>query len=376
MKVKFFITPVYPYGNDHYYHEIIALAEGFAELGHEIFANADYWWQPESGSCLLKGDADNTDFDLAVYDYRYVTSFAHLLFRKGFPNFDRSKKHVLVDRNDWISPVWYKNKNYDIFDLVFAGNLYQAFDYAANIRPWAIGLTNRIIRSIDAHYLKGQMREKIAGYNFRVDHNMRGYVLSKLKNELKKYPAAERFTKPSSDNKDDAFYYKASVRRHNPEYYTILCRSLLFMSFGGYYDFRPVRYQPYTFTDKLLRKPAYWRYKMKHKAGKDFSDDVFIFQQDNFRFWEVLYSGAIAINIDLDFWKFRLPVMPVTNKHYIGIQNLSATSVEEQVAALSEQQLTDISVSARQWVYDNYSPRAQAQRVINELNKLQDKKQG
>ena len=43
MKIKFFITPVYPYGNDHYYHEIIVLAEGFLDLDYEIFGNVNYW---------------------------------------------------------------------------------------------------------------------------------------------------------------------------------------------------------------------------------------------------------------------------------------------------------------------------------------------
>ncbi len=45
--VKFYITPIYPYGNDHYYHEIISLAEGFRALGCKIIGNADYWYEPE-----------------------------------------------------------------------------------------------------------------------------------------------------------------------------------------------------------------------------------------------------------------------------------------------------------------------------------------
>ena len=37
MKIKFFFNPVYPYGNDHYFHEIIVLAEGLKELGHDVW---------------------------------------------------------------------------------------------------------------------------------------------------------------------------------------------------------------------------------------------------------------------------------------------------------------------------------------------------
>lgn len=369
MKIKFFITPVYPYGNDHYFHEMIALAEGFAELEHTIFGNADYWWMPESNKYLIEADIDNTDFDIAIYDYRYVTSFAHLLFRKGYPNFDKTKTHILVDRNDWIKPIWWNNSDYDVFDFIFAGNLYNTIEYAANIKPWAIGLTNRIIESIDSYYDVTAAREMVTGYNFRVDHNMRGFVLNKLKNSLKTYPAKEKFTKNDSIDASDKHYNKTSTKRHSPAYYHTLCNSLCFMAFGGYYDFKPIQYQPLTLFQKMLRKPNYWKYKQQKKAGKDFSDSVFIFQQDNFRFWEVLYSGAIAINLDLDFWKFKLPAMPVANKHYIGITSLNADSIEKSFEKLSQEEMKTMSTIARNWVFENYSPKAQANRILDFINK-------
>ena len=111
---------MYPFGNDHYYHEMIALAEGFEELNHIVIGNCNYWWQPEKNSFLINEAIEDNSFDIAIYDYRYVTSFDHLLFRKGYPNFDQSKKHILVDRNDWLQPIWWKNKHYDIFDFIFS----------------------------------------------------------------------------------------------------------------------------------------------------------------------------------------------------------------------------------------------------------------
>ena len=53
MTVKFFITPVYPYGNDHYYHEMIAVAEGFEALGHKVIGNTDYWYLPDEKRYLI-----------------------------------------------------------------------------------------------------------------------------------------------------------------------------------------------------------------------------------------------------------------------------------------------------------------------------------
>src|SRR5690606_11448486 len=95
--------------------------------------------------------------------------------------------------------------------------------------------------------------------------------------------------------------------------------SRLFMAFGGYYDFKPFNYQPLSLLQKALRKPAYWLYQRDVKRHSDFSDRVFVFQHDNFRFWEVLYSGAVAINLNLSYWHFVLPVMPEDGRHYIGI---------------------------------------------------------
>lgn len=367
MKIKFFITPVYPYGNDHYYHEMIALAEGFTELGNIVIGNCNYWFQPELNSFLIKEDIKNNDFDIAIYDYRYVTSFAHLLFRKGYPNFDKSKKHILIDRNDWLQPIWWKNNDYKIFDFVFAGNLYQNIEYPNNIKPWAIGLTNRIIKTIDKYYQNKFNRDAVTGYNFRVNHNMRGYVLSYLIKDLKKYPATEKFTEPNFDNEIDAFYYKSSIRRHNPEYYKTLCQTKFFMAFGGYYEFKPIRYLPYSFIDKLLRKPAYWKYKKLKNKQRDFSDEIFIFQQDNFRFWEVLYSGAIAINLDMSYWNFKLPVMPISGKHFIGIKKLKDNNLDNLITQIDEKELCQISINAKAWVFENYSPKAQAQRILSYL---------
>lgn len=370
MNVKFFVTPVYPYGNDHYFHEIIAVAEGFRELGHYIFGNCNYWWEPETETYLIKEDLQNENYDIAIYDYRYVTSFAHLLFREGYPNFKKNKRHILIDRNDWISPIWWRNKHYAIFDLICAGNLYQDEVYPDNIKPWAIGLTNRIIQQIDKYYNLDIEREKVVAYNFRVDHNMRGVILSDLQNSLHTYPAVERITKGNLDNPNDLHYYKASTRRHDPDYFNLLTRTSFFMAYGGLYEFKPRIYQPYSLIDKIRRKPAFWRYKKRKATKQDFSDLVFIFQQDSFRFFEVLYSGSIAIHIDLNHWKFLMPAMPISEREYIGIKDLKDNGLEETIKSLSSEKIAQISITGREWVYKHYSPKAQAERILTYLESL------
>jgi hypothetical protein len=362
--IKFFITPVYPYGNDHYYHEMIAIAEGFEELGYKIIGNCNYWFIKEKNKFLIQEDINNNDFEIAIYDYRYVTSFNHLLFRKGYPNFDKTKKHILIDRNDWIQPIWWNNDNYKIFDLIFAGNLYSNVTYPSNIKPWAIGLTNRMINAIDKNYSPSIKREKAVGYNFRINHNMRGYLLQNILKNLKSIPVVEKFTSPNFKNEVDSYYNKITHGRHNPDYYKQLTEINFFLSFGGYYEFKPFRYLPYNLIDKLLRKRYYLLYKLYKKRGKDFSNLVFIFQQDNFRFWEVLFSGAIAINIDLKKWNFILPEMPLSGIHYIGLNKLQNNNINDLLLKLNLEDIQKISTSGRNFALEHYSPIAQAKRIL------------
>ncbi len=366
-KIKFYITPVYPYGNDHYYHEIIAVAEGMIALGFDIFGNCNYWFQPEKNEYLIKEDVNNKNFDIAIYDYRYVKSFEHLLFRPNYPNFDKTKKHILIDRNDWISPIWNNNKHYQIFDVICAANLYSNYKYSKNVKPWAIGLTNRIMNGIDLHYDKNKLRTNITGHNFRVDHNMRGYVLNRLQNQLLKYPATTLFSDDNKNTETDNYYNTHSTQRHNSAYYKNLSECKFHLAFGGYYEYKPFCYQPYTLINKIFRKINYWKYNYARKNKTDFSKQIFVFQQDNFRFWEVLYSGSIAINLNLKYWNFLLPQMPVSGEHYIGIANLH-DDVESKIKILSDEQITQMSKNARQWVTDNYSPKAQANRILYYLN--------
>ena len=369
MVIKFFITPVYPYGNDHYYHEIIAIAEGFTELGFKVTGNVNYWFQPEKQEFLIR-ENNYSDFDVAIYDYRYVRSFAHLLFRKNYPNFNFSKKNILVDRNDWISPVWEQKEHYKIFDLIVAGNLFNNIKYPVNVKPWAIGLTNRIINQIDTTYQKRTDITKAIGTNFRVPHNLRMKLLIGLKENITKISFQDYFTEaPEKDEKNiDYFYWINSSGRHHPQYYINLNRILLFTAFGGYYEYKPVLYQPYNFIKKIKRKPYYYYSKFLSALNKDISPACFIFQYDNFRFWEVLYSASCPINVNFESWSLKLPVNPEDGKHYLGIKKFDFKEFSARIEELSVDEMQAIGKAGRAWVFENYSPVAQAKRLLNYLN--------
>ena len=288
--VKFYITPVYPYGNDHYYHEIIVLAEGFRDLGFEVFGNTDYWFQPEKNEYLINGDI-NSKADIEIYDSRYIKSFAHLLFKKGHKAFNLDAINVLVDRNSWISPDWMIDDNYSIFDIILAGNLLHNVSYPKNVYPSAIGITYRQMEYID-RFTDPCSPESIIAYNFRVQHNLRKLILDNLKkrnNEIC-YPLQAKFREYNSNDQYsssiDQFYWEKTTRRHNTEYFKLINQSILFFSVGGYFEFKPVLFQPYSLIDKFRRKPFYLLYKYLTRIEKDISNSIYIFQYDSFRMWK------------------------------------------------------------------------------------------
>lgn len=369
-KIKFFVTPVYPYGHDHYYHEIIALAEGLTELGHEISCNVNYWFQPEKNEFLLKENASE-EYDIAIYDSRYIRSFEHLLFRKGYPGLKPKPIKVLVDRNDWISPIWHTNRHYDVFDLILGGHLLKGVSYPSNVRPWAIGLTNRIISAIDTSFDLSATTESVIGHNFRVSHNMREYVLKGIERYVKKYPLQPNFTEPGNfNNETDAHYWKTSTRRHDPDYFKLLNSKLMFASFGGYYEYKPIAFTPYTLMDRIRRKPNFWKANRLLKQHKSIAPAVFVFQYDNFRFWEVLCSRACPVNLNFESWNFQMPVNPVDGQHYLGINRFEFGEFAKRIETIPLEEIRSIGLKGREWVKQNYSPRTQAGRFLEHVSTL------
>lgn len=363
--IKFFITPVYPYGNDHYYHEMIAVAEGFKELGYKVIGNCNYWWMPEKNEFLLKEDIEG-DYDIAIYCRRYVLSFEHLLFRKGYPNFKLDKINILNDRNDFLSPIWL-NPHYQIFDLILAGSMVKGLKVPSNVRPWAIGLTNRVMNVVDKYFDEEKDIEPIIGYNYRVGHNLRSYINENLLKLSHKYPYQSKFsTIQSNDTAEDIYYFKSSTKRHVPDYYKTLNECLMFSTFCGYIEYLPKIYQPYNMLDKLRRKP----FAILNKMTSDKSRFQFVFQHDSFRTWETFYARACPINLDYEDWGLILPEMPINGVHYIGMKRFDFKSFIEKIESMDINDIEQIGLKGKEWVAEHYSPKAQTNRILNYLKEM------
>ncbi len=236
-------------------------------------------------------------------------------------------------------------------------------------------MTDRIMRYTDKFYNETGKSQNVIGHNFRVNHNMREHVLSGLKENVTGLKIELCLTDtPVSNNSNtseaDVFYWKKTVRRHNPEFYKMLNEKLLFMTFGGYFEYKPFAYQPYGLAKKIARKFVHFYAKYLVKTKQDIAPAHFIFQHDNFRFWEVLYSGSCPINLNFESWNFMLPVNPVEGIHYLGIKDFNFKDFSERLSSLSEDEIKKIGIQGRRWVAENYSPVAQAERVIRILDAL------
>ena len=359
-KIKFFITPVYPYGNDHYYHEIIVLAEGFKELGYDICGNVNYWQNYKTKEYLIK-ESESNEYDIAIYDYRYVKSFEHLLFRNGYPNFNFDSINILVDRNDWISPIWNNNFKYNIFNLILGCHTVKGFNYPKNYIPWAMGLSKRMIKSIDD--TSTQSLNDHIGHNFRVWHNLRKLFVDDIKKTKNHLPVSQLLSSipDKMNNPEEYFYYQKTTRRHNNEYYETINSSLLFLGFGGYIETLPKIYQPYGLLEKIIRKPSYLLAKYNRYKYS------FVFQWDSFRMWELFYSNTCPIFLNFEKFNFDMPVLPNSGEHYLSIDDFSWINFNKKLKDFSKKDIAEIGKNGKNWVFDNYSPKIMANKLISKI---------
>ncbi|MDR2910494.1 MAG: hypothetical protein LBV47_03890 [Bacteroidales bacterium] len=368
MTFKFFLIPFYV--PDNYSPEAIALGEGLAELGHKVISNINYWYIPEENRYLFNEDSES-DYDVGIYDYKYLYHSKKWTLNRV----NTQKLNVLLDRNDWLIPEWNNKQVIDKFNVILADHLLAHVQYPSNIHPWAIGYTNRIKKYIDESRNNFQSENKEIVYNFRVGHNLRGFLLDKIKKIKSQYSLELRITDnlfqtSIESNSIDSIYWKQTAKRHNPDYYKLLNRSLMTLAFGGYFEYKPFFYQPYTLFERVVRKPFAVAYRLLTKFNADASSLIFVFQYDSFRMWEAFYSNTCPILLDMKYWNFKLPVMPVEGEHYIGIRKMDCKTLDEKLNTLTPETIMKIGSNGSKWVQEYYSPVAVAQRLEKKLAHL------
>lgn len=361
--------------------DVIAIAEGLRSLGVPFFGNCNYWRESSStDSHLIQFDpnVDPSDCDVVVVAYRAPLSYDDSFRTRRHPlppelfRQDRKYKTVYMDHHDGYKTISWE-KEFRQFDLILRAHLNRRMWYPDNMRPWALGVTNRVIRAT-ADATVWDERRKCMLMNFGASHPFQHgtrnraarkffpYVkqllpLDETKDDLSREPAVEY----------DALMWKQTGKRFSSEYYERLktsqsvgcfCGELIpsapfrgseaYLAGGGRARLARSLFESLSVVDPRPRRSVQW---------------------DSFRFWEALSAGCVAFNIDLEHYGVSLPEMPSNWVHYVGV-NLE--NVAACLARLTEEPgaLKAIAKAGRAWALSNYSPEATAKRFLDTVSQL------
>lgn len=365
MRFKFYIVP-----QEHklirYQHESVCLCEGLKELGYEFYSTCNYWFEPEQKEYLIKQAPSDFKSDVDIYSTYYIKAFPD-----WFEKVDYSKINIFIDREDGLYGE-YGNPKLKMFNLILRTHYNKNIKYNyynKNIKPWAFGLSNRIIQIID-HTANQSIIDRTY-LSFRISHSLRGRAVEEMSPVLeKKYPLFNSITTTKDINdlsERDKLYLLQSGYRHNPKYYMALNSSMLTYAFGGFIFTKPFA------TNRVVRQFQQY-YKMKasllKKMNKDNSSCYFVDQFDSWRLWESFYANTCPIHMDFDDWDWVLPVMPINRVHYWGVRQFNFLESAEELLSLDKQVVLKIVTAGRKWSIENYNPETTALRLIEMIKRV------
>jgi hypothetical protein len=356
--------------------DVITLAEGLQELGIPFSANCNYWLQStQPGDYLIKHDPEvrPDDCDVVVVSYTWpyrIRMKTFDLVRRPLPEglFKKGRRYatVYMDSHDGHRTVSWEPE-FRQFDLILRSKLNKRAWHPANMKPWVLGFTKRILKAVEAQ-LPFEERHRVALVNFGASHPYPHGTREKAKERF--LPALENIL-PLDVTKDDLtippedpyarLMWEQTGERYSPAYYARLGSSQAVACFCG-----------------ELIPPMPWRNPQQYLVGGNKAKLKRLFyetlakvdprparsvQWDSFRAWEAWVAGCATINIDLDIYGPELPVMPENWKHYIGVDLRRPEKVIERL--MDEPGLLEsVSRQGRQWALRNYHPKAMAARML------------
>jgi hypothetical protein len=333
---------------------MVALGEGLRSLGIPFGANLDYW--KEADGSLFRSDPalGPEDCDVLVTSDEYTGPGGEIPARL----LDGRRRTVFVDSSDgWRTRA--EAPEYRRYDLVLRTHYNRHYRYPGNVRPWAFGLTERIVVACGGAAFSVPAfheREPRVLVNFRVGHPVREAA------ELLLSPAlAERFEIDRRVDEAplagiDRELWEATGRRHYPSFYARLKASRACAAFGGYFA-------PGVFgsTEALAERAlyaAFWRLGRRTRT---------VMQFDSWRFWEALAAGCLTLHVDLGAYGCALPVEPEAGLHYLGF-DFDRPDAAAPLREASDEELALIAAAGRSWALEHYSPRASAERFLQLLD--------
>ena len=353
MTVLFYLSPqTHIPTNEVYEHAAISIAEGFKELDITFYANTIQWYDNETGDYLFKPGPSDFNPDVCIYSTSYFINKLGTI-----KDIDTKKYNILLDLDDGY-PTVSNSMEFIKFNLVLRTHYSLDYKYNNNVKPWAFGLSNRIINEIDKT-LDQQDGDDVY-VNYRVGFNIRSLSINEMLPVLAKKFTINHFVTDNIDvktmgNSNPNDYWNQTGRRHNTDYYKQLNKSLLTLTFCGAFEQK---------EPKLLYRIKETIEKRIFRSSKNF----IVGNYDSWRFWESLYSNACPIHLNFDFWNLRFPVQPEEGKHYIGVQNMNFKETAERINSMSKSEIKPITQNGRDFVLENYAPLPTAKRLLNYIN--------
>jgi len=343
LRIYFYTVEHGPPEDAGYEHCIVSLAEGLTELGHTICGNTNYW--PVNNSWLIqKSDQNLENFDAVVISNEWLYRYNH--FPDAYLKAIKPRK-IYIDASDGWKTEAIIDNNWPA-DIVLRSHFIKNHHYHKKVKPWAFGLTNRIINAFDTVPSLSERNKSIL-CNFRVGHPVRDHFTNMFKKVAPEdYIWDNTIDSNIPEDTLNKLYWELTGRRHYPSYFNRLKQTQINLAFGGY--FCPSH--PYAVNTLLGRV----HYKIIQKLKLTTNS---LGQFDSWRFWESLVSGSITVHINFYEYNCALPVSPNKDIDYLAFsEKLSKTDIKKHINSLL------IYNNGRNWALQNYSPKAVAERFL------------
>lgn len=342
---------------------IVNLAEGFQHLGVQYYSSNNYWkLSPENEQSLLQCDPNVThqDCDIVVLERQWFEE------NRSLPKdlFKPSRQYITVylDCSDGLRTFSWLPE-FREFDFIFKTHYNKTIKCPTNVHPWAFGLSSRVIKELN-DCIPSTKKKSCLLVNFRhqkFSHSLRKFVgknfIPQIQDLLEIDASNDNLTIPPQDPYH-LLLWTQTGRRHYPEYYKRLKKSVACACFGGY--FLAPEFADYN------SKISYYSMRIISELGLKTNR---IAQWDSWRFWESLAAGCVTFHVDFKKYGFELPVLPKNWEHYIGID---LDNIQASINKIAEQPeiFEKISIQGRMWALENYSPQAVALRFMKKVLNL------
>jgi hypothetical protein len=367
IRIKFFVADYRTPQNSGYQHELIALAEGLRRLEIPFVGSNNYWVDENTGEYLIAADDLEKALEINIFHERFLIHF---------PNWeqylDLKKMNILIDSTDgFYSTPCHNRKVYERFDLILKTHFNENMHYPKNVVPWAFGLTNRMISSLDRLRVDKSEIEILNNFAPSLsNHSVRAYLHGKLHvgQNIQIETINSSFSQEEMSSSGYLSYWAQTGKRHNEEYYVTLNRARFTLAYGGFFAIRALNILHGTLGSRTHainhRFFSFWE-NLGFSPNKKL---FFIHQFDSYRLWEVFYSYSIPIMLNFKKEGFILPQLPIEGKHYIPVSVKKTGDLFALIASLSADERKVISAAGRNWAYENYCPSAVAIRLLKMIN--------